>query len=84
MILTSISDHLPVFAFLGGPEACADVGPQYALRRLIGCQGKAKFRDWIKQWGENFAPCTDLVADDAVNFRIELRDAYNTFFHRKR
>ena len=80
LILTSISDHFPVFAFLGGTGVSPQEGPRYALRRVIGDQGKEKFRLWVKQWGDSFAPRADSVAMDAARFRNELRDEYNKCF----
>ena len=84
LILTSISDHFPVFAFLGGTGVSPQEGPRYALRRVIGDQGKEKFRLWVKQWGDSFAPRADSVAMDAARFRNELRDEYNKCFPLKK
>ena len=84
LVLSSISDHFPIFAFFGGTEVPHEGRPQYTLRRVIGEKGKENFRKWVKEWGESFAPRVESVAEDAARFRNEFRDGYNKFFPQKR
>ena len=84
LILTSISDHFPVFSFFGGARAANQGGPQYTLKRVIGDKGKERFRLWVEEWGKSFAPQVNSVAEDAARFRNELRDEYNKCFPLKK
>ena len=73
LLLSSISDHFPVFAFFGGTEVPLKEAPGYTLKRVIGDKGKERFREWLGNWGESFAPRVESVAEDAAGFRNELR-----------
>ena len=84
LLLSSISDHFPVFAFFGGTEVPLKEGPEYSLRRVIGDRGKLRFREWLGEWGETVAPRVETVAEDAARFRNELRDGYNKCFPQKK
>ena len=84
LLLSSISDHFPVFAFFGGTEVPLKEAPGYTLKRVIGDKGKERFREWLGNWGESFAPRVESVAEDAAGFRNELRDEYNKCFPQKR
>ena len=50
----------------------------------MGIRNKERFRNWVKEWGENFTPAVDSVVEDAVRFRNEFRDGYNGCFPQKR
>merc|ERR1711911_49855 len=43
-----------------------------------------RFRQWVKNWGSNFASRVDSVVEDSIRFRNELRDGYNQCFPQKR
>ena len=84
LIYTSISDHFPVFSILGGPEGCIGAGPQYKLKRKMGIGNFERFRKWVKDWSKTVKIGVDTVADDAIRFRNELRDGYNTCFPQRK
>ena len=84
LIFTTISDHLPIFAIFGDAGADSGKGPQYTLKRLYGKNGKERFKNWVKNWGESFTPTVDSVNEDATRFRNEFRDEYNKCFPQKK
>ena len=51
MIITPISDHLPVFSLLGKTGLSSDGRPRYILRRNMGLKNKESFRNWVDNWG---------------------------------
>ena len=83
VLFSSISDHLPAFAFFGD-SGVIPTGPCFILKRKIGVEGKEKFRNWVKNWGKNFAPKAVSVAEDSVKFGKELGDGYDLCFPLKR
>ena len=78
LLVTSISDHLPVFALIGDLGTPNQRGPQFTMRREFGDEGKARFRDMLKGW--DYAPRSESASEDANRFRNEFRDMYNTCF----
>ena len=84
LIISSISDHFPAFAFFGEPGSTCNQGARYSLKREINGENKIKFRKWVYNWGKKFAPRSDSVAEDAATFRNEFRDGYNHCFPLKR
>merc|ERR1739838_322599 len=83
VLFSSISDHLPAFAFFGD-SGVIPTGPCFTLKRKIGVEGKEEFRNWVKNWGKNFAPKAGSVAEDSVKFENELGDVYNLCFPLKK
>ena len=84
LVFTSISDHLPIFAIFGDSGHNLETGPQYTLKREMGIKNKERFRNWVQDWGRDFAPGVDSIVEDAIRFRNEFRDGYNKCFPQKR
>ena len=84
LIVSSISDHFPIFAFLGEAAAIPKDDRQFSLRRVVNRENKERFKKWVYNWGRGFALGGESVAEDAARFRNEFRDGYNECFPQKR
>jgi hypothetical protein len=78
ILVTSISDHLPVFAFIENSGLYHQQDPQFTMRHQMGGQNKINFREMLKGW--DYAPRGDTAMDESDRFRNEFRDIYNVCF----
>jgi hypothetical protein len=78
LLVTSISDHLPVFAFIGNSGLHHQHGPQFTMKREMGRESKIRFREMLKGW--DYAPHSDSASHESDQFRNEFRDIYNVCF----
>ena len=50
----------------------------------MGTENLEKFRNWVKDWDKTVKIGVNTVVDDAIRFRNELRDGYNTCFPQRK
>ena len=79
LVTVRISDHLPVYAFVGGDREEALVGSGRPRRRLVNERRIAGFAEELKGW------CFDVqrslgVEGNVARFRNGFRDLYDSAF----
>ena len=80
LILSSISDHFPIFVKVSKKKQHTRGTPQYINKREMGRQNKSKFKDWLKSWGNQVSLRADNVEEDATTFIEQLKHEYNKCF----
>ena len=79
VLTVRISDHLPVFALVGGTREVSDGSKLKGKRRLINEAKIRRFADELESWSFDEIRAQGVEANVA-RFRNEFRDMYNSFF----
>ena len=79
LVTVRISDHLPVFAFVGGMREEEDEREQAGRRRLVNERRIGKFKEELEGWSYEVERALG-VEGNAARFRNEFRDMYDAAF----
>ena len=72
LITTPISDHLATFAIFSESKHHHNKGPRYITKREMSQNNKLKFKEWVKEWGNNVTFGMNSIKKDAVTFIDQL------------
>ena len=79
-IVTPLSDHLPTFAIFHQRKQYHDKAPRLVTKRDLGSKNKAKFREWVRNWGPSVSLNANTIEEDASVFFQHLKQGYDACF----
>ena len=79
LVTVRVSDHLPVFAFVGGPVGAAGVTEGTRRRRLVNEARIGRFAERLEAWSFDEERALG-VEGNVARFRNSFRDLYNESF----